>query len=626
MNIQDIKDPAFLKTLSYSELRELAQQIRLFLIEQVSKTGGHLSSNLGIVEITVAIHAMFNSPVDKLIFDVGHQSYVHKILTGRAEGFSKLRQFNGLSGYQNRSESEHDFWEAGHAGTSLSAALGCAIARDLKGETSQIITVIGDGSIANGESFEALNHIGSLKPKMIIILNDNNMSISKNVGAFAHSIARLRNSAPYTSFKSEVKEVLERSKVGSVVYKGISGVKETIKRNVIKPSIFTDLGLNYLGPIDGHSFNDLFDALHTANEHDGPVLIHAITTKGKGFLHSENDDKGNWHGVSSFDPDSGSSLSSLPKGHLSYSQVISETLVRLAKEDEKIVAITPAMIQGSKLEKFFALYPNRSFDCGIAEEHATTLAASLGLNGFKPFLSIYSSFLQRSYDQVNHDIARMNCPVVIGIDRAGLVGEDGATHHGVFDVGLLRAIPNVVLSVPKDASEAQQLLYTGLQSDKVFAMRYPRGSASFIEVESFKEIQLGTWEMFGDLNSAKCVLIANGPIVDTFIERIKNNKLKTTVVNARYIKPLDEKMLNLIEKAQLPILCYEGDMLAAGLGSAILEYFETQQKHVHLKRIGISDHFVTHGSLRELREHENLDVNHVLDECSHLMRKRLGKL
>ncbi len=626
MNITDIKDPTFLKSLTYSELRDLAKDIRSFLIEQVSKTGGHLSSNLGIVEITIALHAMFESPKDKFIFDVGHQSYVHKILTGRAAGFKQLRQFGGLSGYQNRSESIHDFWEAGHAGTSLSAALGCAIARDLNHEDYQVVTVIGDGSIANGESFEALNHIGSLKPKMIIILNDNNMSISKNVGAFSHSIARLRNSAPYTSLKNEVKEVLERSKVGTVVSKGITGIKETIKRNVIKPSIFTDLGLEYLGPIDGHSYSELFDAYHSANQHNGPVLIHVVTTKGKGFTHSENDEKGNWHGVSQFDPDSGFSLNALPKGHLSYSQVFSETLVRLAKDDEKIVAITPAMIQGSKLDKFFALYPQRSFDTGIAEEHATTLAASLALNGFKPFLSIYSSFLQRSYDQVNHDIARMNCPVVIGIDRAGLVGEDGATHHGVFDVGLLRAIPNITLAMPKDSTEAQQLLFTALQANQAFAIRYPRGSVLFEEVEKFQTIPVGSWELIGDLKTAKAVLIASGPIVNKFVERIEANKLKIAVVNARYLKPLDEKILNSLEKSKLPILSYEGDMLAAGFGSSLLEYFEMKQKTVSIKRMGIEDHFVTHGSLRELREAEGLDVNHVLEEITHLMRKRIGKI
>ena len=461
---------------------------------------------------------------------------------------------------------------------------------------------------------------------MIIILNYNNMSISKNVGAFSHSITRLRNSAPYTSLKTEMKEVLEKSKVGHIVYKGMSGVKETIKRNVIEPSIFTDLGLTYLGPIDGHSYNELFDALHSANEQDGPVIIHAITMKGKGFSHSENDEKGSWHGVASFDPDSGSSLSALPKGHLSYSQIISETLVRLAKDDEKICAITPAMIQGSKLEKFFALYPKRSFDTGIAEEHATTFAASLALSGYKPFISLYSSFLQRAYDQINHDIARMNCPVVIGIDRAGLVGEDGATHHGVFDVALLRAVPNLVIAMPKDATEAQHLLYSAFKSEKAYAIRYPRASAQFEEVETFKEIPCGTWEIFGDLKTAKGIILANGPIVDRLVEKIESNKLKIVVVNARFIKPLDSEVLNSLEKTGLPILTYEGDVLAAGFGSSILEYFESIQKTVRIKRIGLADHFVTHGSIRELRLQEGIDTNHVLEEMTHFMRKRLGKL
>lgn len=626
MNIHDIKNPTFLKELTYSQLRTLAEDIRSFLIENVSKTGGHLSSNLGIVEVTIALHAMFDSPNDKIIFDVGHQSYVHKILTGRALDFSKLRQFEGLSGYQSRTESIHDSWEAGHAGTSLSAALGMAIARDIKNEKHHVIAIIGDGSIANGESFEALNHMGSLKSKLIIILNDNNMSISKNVGAFSHSIARLRNSAPYTSLKLEMKDYLTKTKAGHVLYKGISNVKETIKRNVIEPSIFTDLGLDYLGPINGHSYNELFDALHSAKEHDGPVLIHVITNKGKGFSHSENDQNGAWHGVSQFDPDSGLSTAHLPKGHLSYSQIISETLVRLAKEDETICALTPAMIQGSKLEKFFALYPKRSFDCGIAEEHAMTLAASLSLSGMKPFISIYSSFIQRAYDQVNHDVARMNCPVVIGIDRSGLVGEDGPTHHGVFDVGLLRAIPNMVIAMPKDAIEVQNMVYSAFKSNQPYAIRYPRGSALFEEVDSFKLIHQGEWELFGNLKEAKGILIANGPIVDKFIERINFNKLKVCVVNARFIKPLDEKMLVQLEKSKLPIICYEGDMLAAGFGSSLLEYFESVQKQVRIKRIGIKDHFVPHGSLPDLRSLEGIDVNHVLDEVIAFMKKRTGIL
>ena len=613
MNIQEIKDPRFLKDLSFSEMKQLAKDIRHFLIDQVSKTGGHLSSNLGIVELTIALHAVFNSPVDKIIFDVGHQSYVHKILTGRSSLFKTLRQLNGLSGYQNRQESQHDFWEAGHAGTSLSAALGMAISRDLNHQEHHVVVVIGDGSISNGISFEALNHIGAEKRKLIIVLNDNEMSISKNVGAFSHSIAKMRSSAPYTSFKHELKDVLEKTSVGKTVLVGMKGIKDTIKRSVISPSIFTDLNLEYIGPINGHSLHELADAFHSAKVHDRPILIHVRTQKGKGFSLSEKDTNGSWHGVSQFDPDSGAMISNLPAGFLSWSQILSESLIRLMKEDEKIVAITPAMIQGSKLEKAFALFPDRCFDTGIAESHATIMAAGLAQSGHKPFLSIYSSFLQRSYDQVNHDIARMNLPVVVGIDRAGLVGEDGATHHGVFDIGFLRSIPNIILSAPKDALEAQNLLYTAFKSQKPFFIRYPRGNAAFVEASSLELLELGKWTSLGNFDQASAYIISYGPDVDKLQQRLTVNDLNVCVINARFIKPLDEHMIRDLSQRNKPVLCYETDQLASGLGSAILEFLEHEHLSLNLRRVGIEDHFVTHGTLTDLRLQERIDVNHVLD-------------
>lgn len=611
--LQEIQNPEFLKSLTYAELQTLSKDIRSFLIENVSKTGGHLSSNLGIVELTVALHTVFNSPTDKIIFDVGHQSYVHKILTGRAGGFGGLRQLNGLSGFQNRQESQHDAWEAGHAGTALSAALGMAVARDLKGEDHAVIAVVGDGAIPNGMSFEALNHIGATKHKLIIILNDNNMSISQNVGAFSHAISRMRTSAPYTTFKHEVKDLLKRSSVGKNVLVGMRSVKDAIKRNVVSPSIFSDLNLEYLGPVNGHSFPELMDALISAREHDGPVLVHVITTKGKGFSLSENDKNGRWHGVNQFDPDTGNTIGTLPEHHLSWSQIVSETLVRLAKEDQDICLLTPAMIQGSKLEKFFALYPERSIDCGIAEEHAATLAASLALSGQKPFLSIYSTFLQRAYDQINHDIARMDCPVVIGIDRGGLVGEDGATHHGVFDIGLLRPVPNLILSCPKDAAEAQNLIHTAFHQKHPFAIRYPRGSAVYHENESFEPIEIGTWSVLGDLDSCDGVIISYGPDVDKVADKVKVNQLNLAVVNARFFKPLDTALIERLIDLGKPVLCYETDMLAGGLGSALLEVFNQKAAQVRFKRVGIEDHFVTHGSLPELRKIEGIDLNTVLE-------------
>jgi len=619
IKIHDIDNPEFLKNLSINELKQLSKDIRSFLIENVSKTGGHLSSNLGVVELSVALHYLFDFKVDKLVFDVGHQSYVHKILTGRAKDFNRLRQLHGLCGFQKMSESEYDVWEAGHAGTSLSAALGMAIARDYANEEHSVVAVVGDGAIPNGMSFEALNHIGEMKNNLIVILNDNNMSISQNVGALSHTIARLRNSKPYVSVKHDMKEVLNKNIVGSTVLKGMRAVKDSIKRSVVKPSIFTDMGLEYLGPIDGHNFHELFNALQTAKEHEGPVLVHVITTKGKGFSLSENDKNGRWHGVNQFDPDTGNNLGELPVNHLSWSEIYSETLIRLAKTDPKIMVLTPAMCQGSKLEKFFALYPNRSLDCGIAEEHAATLASSMALNGLKPFLSIYSTFLQRSYDQINHDIARMESPVVIGIDRSGLVGEDGPTHHGVFDVGILRPLPNMIIAQAKDANEAQDLLFTAFQIGRPYAIRYPRGSAVYIEKPNLNLIETGSWTVIGNLEDAKVIVITYGPDVDKIKDKADSNSLPIAVVNARFFKPLDDSLLFKLVSLNKPCIVYETDMLSGGLGSAILEWLNQNNANLNIKRIGIKDHFVTHGSLPELRKYENIDISSLFNLIKQLL-------
>lgn len=612
-NVIDIENPLFLKDLKNEELKELASDIRSFLIESVSKTGGHLSSNLGVVELTIALHTIFDFSKDKILFDVGHQSYVHKILTGRAKDFVHLRQLHGLCGFQKMSESIYDVWEAGHAGTALSAALGMALAREAKNEDHAIVAVVGDGSIPNGMSFEALNHIGSTKQKLIVILNDNNMSISQNVGALSHSIARLRNSQSYVNAKQEVKGILNQNFVGSAVLRGMRVVKDSIKRSIIHPSIFTEMGLEYLGPIDGHNYHELFNALETAKQHDGPVLVHVITTKGKGFHLSENDKNGHWHGVSQFDPDTGNNLGSLPLNHLSWSEVVSETLIRLAKQEPKLTVITPAMIQGSKLEKFFALYPQRSIDCGIAEEHAATLASAMALNGLKPFLSIYSTFIQRAYDQINHDIARMESPVVIGIDRSGLVGEDGPTHHGVFDIGILRPLPNLIIAQPKDAFEAQNILYTAFKLNRPYAIRYPRGSAIYREVEAFEMIETGTWTVLGNLETARVVVVAYGPDVDKIKDKIDANQLPVCVVNARFIKPLDDGLLNYLTQLNKHVIVYETDMLAGGLSSAIMEWLAERQLKLDMDRIGIMDHFVTHGSVPDLRRYENIDISSLFE-------------
>lgn len=609
MDVTKIKDPDFLQDLSVAECQQLADDIRRFLIESVSKTGGHLSSNLGVVELTIALHRVFHSPQDKIFFDVGHQCYTHKILTGRAESFSTLRQYKGISGFQKRCESEHDVWEAGHSSTSLSAALAMAVARDLDHDNYQVVPVIGDGALSSGEALEALNQIGALKKKLVIIFNDNNMSISQNVGALTHAFSRLRASKPYTGLKEDLRRVLNRNEVGQSLLQGLTVFKDNVKNRIIESGIFDEFNLDYLGPVDGHNIEEMEKIFKVAKNNKGPVVVHVLTKKGKGYPFCETDTEGKWHGVSSFNPETGKALSSTPNGHLSWSSVMSETLVRLAKSNEKICAITPAMITGSKLEKFFALYPKRSFDCGIAEEHATTFAAGLALSKQRPFISLYSSFLQRSYDQINHDICRMDLPVVIGIDRAGLVGEDGDTHHGVFDIGLLRPLPNMILAQPKDATEAQNLLYTAFMQEHPFALRYPRGAVAYNEVESFEKIEIGSWTMFNDRPENRCIVISYGPDVDRIVAKVISNKMAVTIVNARFFKPLDEKMLYQIVSSKKPILVYEGDMLAGGLSSAILEWCNDHDCLTHIKRIGIGDQYIEHGANNQIKTAAQIDIN-----------------
>lgn len=608
-----IEDPKQLKQLKPAELKELAQDIRLFLIDHVSKTGGHLSSNLGIVELTIALHKTFDSPKDKLIFDVGHQGYVHKILTGRAASFNTLRQFEGLSGFLKHNESKHDVWEAGHASTSLSAALGYAIKRDLDKADNHVVAIIGDGSLTGGMAYEALNQIGALQKKIIVVFNDNDMSISKNVGAVSHSFSRMRSSKPYTTLKHDMKGILSTTRVGSGVLRGLSAVKDSVKEVVLKSSIFSELGLEYIGPIDGHDIKALLKALEVAKQHNGPIVIHALTKKGKGFPYSELDRKGIWHGVGQFNPETGLIESNGVADAISWSSVISETLIRLAKKDKDIVAITPAMITGSKLEKFFTLFPNRSFDCGIAEEHAMTLASSLAIAGAKPFLSIYSTFLQRAYDQLNHDVARIDAPIVLGIDRAGIVGEDGDTHHGVFDVGLVMSLPNIVLAQPKDGTEAQHLLYTAFNHPGSFALRYPRGYVHYEETAAFETLPIGSWTIEYLKDNPKVILIAYGEMVVHFAQRVEHNQLPIMIVNARYLKPMDAAMLEACAKKGLPIVVYEPDMKSGGLYQHIVQYYNENNTNLHIRRIGLPETYVEHGSMASLKKACGIDTNSVME-------------
>ena len=617
MHVYDISGPADIRQLSIKELEALAAEIRAFLIESISRTGGHLSSNLGIVELTLALHVVFDSPRDRILFDVGHQSYVHKILTGRARQFSTLRQYKGLSGFQKRHESEHDCWEAGHSSTSLSAALGMAVARDLNGEHYHIVPVIGDGAMASGMSMEALNQIGGEERNMIIIFNDNSMSISRNVGAMDVAFTRLRTSRSYTTLKNDLQQGLSTSKFGRSLLKGMKNFKNAIKDNVVDTSIFGEFNLDYIGPINGHDLSELIKVLKVAKQHKGPIVVHVLTKKGKGYPYAENDKEGAWHGVAPFDPNSGKPLAALPAGHCSWSEAIARILCDLARDDRDIVPITPAMKAGAKLDGFAREFPQRFFDCGIAEEHAMTFAAGLAASGKRPFISVYSSFLQRAYDQINHDVARMKLPVVIGIDRCGLVGEDGETHHGVFDITMLHAIPNLIMAQPKDVQEARALMKTAFSCAQPFCIRYPRGSVPYTKEEG-EPAPVGTWTRWAPQREARVCVISYGSDIDRIISKVRANDMPVEIINARYFKPLDEAMLDDILYRSIPVIVYESDMLDGGLSSAILQYINDHRICCHLIRIGIGDHYVEQGSIPQLRRAEKIDMNTLFKELEEL--------
>ncbi len=614
MKIEDIKNPDFLKTLSVEELNALSGDIRKFLIESVSKTGGHLSSNLGIVELTVALHYVFNCPRDRFLFDVGHQSYIHKILTGRADKMSTLRQFGGLSGFIKRNESEYDCFEAGHSSTSLSAALGMAVARDLKGEHYDIVPIVGDGALMSGLSLEALNQIGYEKKKVIIVFNDNNMSISKNVGALSKSFAKLRSSAYYNELKSDVKDALKTKKLGNFFIKGVHNFKESIKKSVVDSGVFGEFGIEYLGPIDGYDMNTLINAFRTAQAENGPIVVHVITQKGKGYKYTEQDKNGTWHGVGKFDVETGRFLSSVPAGYKSYSEMVSDEVLYNMDKRKDIVALTPAMISGSKMAKIFAKYPTRSFDCGIAEDHALEFAAGLALNGMHPFVAIYSSFLQRAYDQLNHDLCRMDLPVVLGLDRSGLVGEDGDTHHGVFDISFMKSLPNMIIAEGKDAKETGNLIYTAFNTPHPFAIRYPRGNVKNKENEENSLIEVGKWTVEYNNDSTRAIIITYGNDVDELVKLVCENSLNYEIVNARFIKPMDSDMLCYIAERDVPVYVYTCDMLSGGLAEEILSFYNKKGMDVNLKSVGIPDTYVPQGTVAQLKEYLGIDLKTFLEQ------------
>ena len=596
--------------MTTEELSDLSQDIRSFIMHSVARTGGHFSSNLGIVELTVALHYVFDFPRDKIAFDVGHQSYVHKVLSGRAKELKNIRQYGGISGFQKRKESPYDCWEAGHSSTAISGSIGIATARDLNKEDYQVIAVVGDAAIMSGESFEALNYLGTCKHKVIVILNDNNMSITKNVGGLSNMLSEIRVSEKYKNARDNYVTFLKKSKTGERVYQVTKKMKDVVKDHILDESVFTKLGLDYLGPIDGHNMEDLISALNTAKDYDHSVIVHVETVKGKGYEKAEKDKIGLYHGVKPFDLNRGI-VPALHTKHQSWSEAIANHVEFLMGKHQDICVITPAMITGSSLNHIFKHYPDRSFDVGIAEEHAMTFAAGLAISGKFPFLSIYSSFSQRAYDQLNHDIARMDLPCLIGIDRAGLVGEDGPTHHGVFDIGYMMPIPNLIIMAPHNQKEAELMMNTAYKNhDHPYIIRYSKNMIHKHKDHQQDVLNVGSWKIKFFDHAHLVSVITYGDQVKNVENLIREYDLPVNLINARFLKPMDEQMLDKV--AHTKIIVFETDMLIGGLGEAISFYYSQHHKPVELHAMGIGDHYVTHGSVKELLEREGLTMDDLL--------------
>lgn len=616
MLLENISQPSDLKPLSTEQLQELAKEIRQFLIEKLSVTGGHLASNLGVVELTLALHYLFDSPADKFIFDVGHQSYVHKMLTGRMDRFDTLRKYKGLCGFVKRNESEHDVWEAGHSSTSLSAAMGMAIARDARKENNRVVALIGDGAMTGGMALEALNHIGHEKRKLMVVLNDNEMSIAPNVGAIHNYLGKLRSDRHYVRAKEEVEHLMKKiPAIGGKLARTAEKVKDGLKYLLVPGVWFEELGYTYFGPVDGHNLPNLLETFRQADKVDGPTLIHVITLKGKGYTPAEADSH-KWHGISPYKIESGKVLKAVSAPPM-YTEVFGNALIELAEKDERIIAVTPAMPGGSGLMKFAERFPGRMLDVGIAEQHAATLSAALAMEGMKPVFAVYSTFLQRAYDQVVHDICRQNANVVFAIDRAGFVGADGETHQGVYDIAFLRHVPNMTLMMPKDENELRHMLYTALRyNDGPIAVRYPRVNGVGVAIdEAFKEIPIGSWEVVREGTDA--VALAIGPMVQNALkaaEALERNGYSLKVVNARFIKPLDEQMLRQLAQGGLPIVTVEEGSIAGGFGSGVLEWLTARAEQMPRTLVlGVPDVFIEHGGISDQRKETELDPDSLVD-------------
>lgn len=628
MLLEQINGPQDLKSLSLDQLEQLSQEIRHFLIEKLSATGGHLAPNLGVVELTLAIHYLFDSPKDKFIFDVGHQSYVHKILTGRKDRFDTLRQYKGLCGFVKRAESEHDVWEAGHSSTSLSAAMGMAMARDLKGENNRVVAVIGDGALTGGMALEALNHIGHEKKNLIVILNDNEMSIAPNVGAMHHYLAKIRTDRHYQKAKDELQQFLNKiPAIGGTLAKTAERFKDSLKYLLVSGILFEQFGFTYLGPVDGHDLEQLTELLRQADSIKGPVLVHVLTVKGKGYSPAEADSL-KWHGISPYKIESGQVLKAVEPPM--YTEIFSDMLMELAEKDDRIVAVTPAMPAGSGLLKFAKKYPNRMIDVGIAEQHAATMSAALAMEGMKPVFAVYSTFLQRAYDQVVHDICRQNLNVIFAIDRAGFVGPDGETHHGVYDIPFMRHVPNIVIMMPKDENELRRMMRTAVDyNDGPIAVRYPRVAGIGVEIDRDPQpLPIGKWETLreGEFGT----IIAIGPMVqvaEEAAEMLKRDGCNVQIINARFIKPLDEELLLTLAKEGKQMLILEEGAELGGFGSSVLEFYSLKGIYgLPIRIMGIPDKFIEHGSIKEQRIEVGLTAERVAAEMKNMVPRRMKRV
>lgn len=599
-----------IKKIPEADLPILASEIRQFLLEKISVSGGHLGSNLGAVELTMALHLSLDLPKDKIVFDVGHQSYTHKLLTGRREGFDTLRKFGGMAGFPKRKESPCDCFNTGHSSTSISAGLGLVKARDLCGEDFTVVSVIGDGSMTGGMAYEALNNASKLETNYIIILNDNNMSISENVGGMSKYLNSLRTADGYLELKENILQKLKSMPKGENVVRGIRRAKSSVKSLVVPGMFFEDMGITYLGPVDGHDIKAIRDAIEDAKRCKGAVLVHVMTKKGKGFLPAEKH-PARFHGAEPFDIETG--LPSNPHTKANYQDVFSTVMVKLGERNEKVVAITAAMADGTGLKRFRNAYPDRFFDVGIAEEHAVTFAAGLAAGGMRPIVAIYSSFLQRAYDQILHDVCIQNLPVVFAIDRAGVVGSDGETHQGIFDLSFLSSIPNMTIMAPKNKWELSDMLKFAVSFNGPVAIRYPRGEA-YDGLEEFRApIEYGRAEMI--YNECDIALVAVGSMVKT-AECVRNSLkaegYSVTLVNARYVKPIDEEMLTYLSHSHKLVVTMEENVASGGLGEKVRAFYDNEGIDMQIETIAIPDAYVEHGNVDILKKEIGIDADTVI--------------